>query len=118
MRAIFTSRITGPAVIAVAMTAIALVGTAAQAAPRVPATASASAAVAFTPPAGVIDPCPAAAPGDAGCAALINEPTTSGSGSASADASATTPVGYSPGNLQQAYDFQATRSGLVRPSRW
>jgi Ricin-type beta-trefoil lectin domain len=110
MRAIFTSRVTGPAVIAVAMTAIALVGTAAQAAPRVPRTASASAAAAYTPPTGVVDPCPPAAPADAGCAALIKN-RTAASASASASADATTPGGYSPANLQQAYDFQGTRSG-------
>jgi hypothetical protein len=111
MRAIFTSRMTGPTVVAVAMTAIALVGTAAQAAPRVPATATATATAAYTPPAGVTDPCPAAAPGDAGCAALINTPTAAASRSASASPDATTPSGYSPANLQQAYDFQGTRSG-------
>ncbi len=66
MRAILTRRLAGMAVIAVAVTAMTLAGAAAQAAPQVPGAATASGG--YPLPSGVIDPCPAAAPGDAGLA--------------------------------------------------
>jgi hypothetical protein len=110
MRAIFTRRLATTAVIAVAVTAVTLAGAAAQAAPRVPGAAAASASGGYTPPSGVIDPCPSAAPGDAGCAALSSEPSASSAGQTAAAASAA-PAGYTPDNLQQANDFQGARSG-------
>jgi hypothetical protein len=105
MRAKFTKRLAGLAAIAVA--ALTLAGAAAaQAAPHAPGVATASPA--YTPPAGIIDPCPQAAPGDAGCAALTTEPAA---GAARPAAGTTTPAGLSPANLQHAYDLQGSRSG-------
>jgi hypothetical protein len=110
MRAIFPGRVRGLAVVAVAMTAIVLGGTAAQAAPQAPVAVSASPA--YTPPAGVVDPCPAAAPGQAGCAALISQPPAAGAAAGDVSPDAVTPGGYSPANLEQAYQFQGSRSGV------
>src|SRR5580658_2137126 len=106
MRTIFTRRLAGPAVIAVAVTAMALVGTAAQAVPQVPGASAARSA--YTPSSGVTDPCPPAAPGDAGCAALVSTPAATSEGKAAgrseSAASTATPAGYSLPNLQRAYD--------------
>src|ERR1700678_2319793 len=108
MRAILTRRLAGPAVIAVAVTAMTLAGTAAQAAPQASGAATASA---YTPPSGVTDPCPPPAPDDAGCAALIR-PAASLEGRAAAPsktaASTVTPAGYSPSELQSAYDLNSS----------
>jgi len=113
MRTISTRRLAGPAVIAVAVTAMTLAGTVAQAVPQVPGASTAS--LAYTPPSGVTDPCPSAAPGDAGCAALISTPAATSAGKAAARsesaASTATPAGYSPADLQQAYDFQGATRG-------
>lgn len=101
----FRRRLTGPAVVMVVTTILALTGSAAQAAP---------AASAYTPPAGIIDPCPAAAAGIAGCAALTNAAGAHNEnlGKAARNVAASiTPAGYSPANLQQAYRFQAATSG-------
>ncbi len=98
----FTSRLTGATVFTIVTTILALAGSAAQAAP---------AASGYTPPSGIIDPCPAAAPGTAGCAALTGAGSR-GSAMVARNASATaTPAGYSPANLQQAYELQAATSG-------
>src|SRR5882724_1822820 len=98
-------RLMGVAVVTAATTILALSGSAAQAAPV---------RSAYTPPSGIIDPCPAAAPGTAGCAALTGAPGLEGGGSAKAArtaAASITPAGYSPANLQQAYELQAATSG-------
>ncbi|MGH3169915.1 MAG: ricin-type beta-trefoil lectin domain protein, partial [Trebonia sp.] len=68
------------------------------------------------PPSGIIDPCPATAPGTAACAALTAAPAdrseVSGAAARTGEAAAAvTPVGYSPANLQQAYEFQSATSG-------
>jgi len=111
MRAIFRRRLAALAVIAVS--AVAAVGTAAQAAPMTASVAAASKG--YTPPSGVTDPCPQAAPGDAGCAALISKPTaTSAARSAAVAASTATPAGYSPADLQAAYDFQSGYAGSLQ----
>ena len=101
----FSRRLTGAAVFTIVTTILALAGSAAQAAPAVSG---------YTPPSGIIDPCPAAAPGTAGCAALTVAPGAGNgdSGKAARNAAASiTPAGYSPANLQQAYDFQAATGG-------
>lgn len=106
----FRRRLTGPAVVVSVTTILALTGSAAQAAP---------AASAYTPPAGIIDPCPAAAPGTAGCAALSSAPGAQNANLRNANlgeaarsvAASMTPLGYSPANLQQAYQFQSATSG-------
>ena len=102
-------RLTGAAVATAATIILALSGAAAQAAPLAAPVASA-----YTPPSGVTDPCPAAAPGIAGCAALTGAPGLEGGGSAKAArtaAASITPAGYSPANLQQAYELQGATSG-------
>jgi hypothetical protein len=111
MRAIFTRRLAVLAVIAASTVTVA--GTAAQAAPRTAAVTAASSG--YTPPSGVIDPCPPAAAGDAGCAALISEPTASSAArSAAVAASAATPAGYSPADLRAAYDLQTGYAGSLQ----
>lgn len=97
MRAIFIRRLTSLA--AITVTASALAGTAAQATEQAPRAATASPA--YAPPPGVIDPCPSAAPGEAGCAALISAPT----GSITAT---TTPAGFGPADLRSAYQLNSS----------
>jgi hypothetical protein len=111
MRAIFTRRLAALAVIAVSSVTVA--GTTAQAAPR---TAGVTAAgTGYTPPSGVIDPCPATAPGDAGCATLTTKAADTSADKTAARsataASTTSPAGYTPAELQQAYNFQGATSG-------
>jgi hypothetical protein len=101
MRSTFMRRLAGTAAVLIAGTAAVLAAPAAQAAPR--------AATGYTPPSGVIDPCPQAAPGKASCAALTSKPADKAT--ARPTAASTSPAGYSPANLQQAYDFQGARSG-------
>jgi hypothetical protein len=111
MRTKFTRRLALLAVITVS--AVTVAGTAAQATPRTADVAAASSG--YTPPSGVIDPCPPAAPGDAGCAALISEPTaTSEARSAAVEASTSTPSGYSPADLRAAYDLQTGYAGSLQ----
>jgi subtilase family serine protease len=106
MRSTFMRRLAGTATVLIAGTAMALAAPAAQAAPR--------AATGYTPPSGVTDPCPPTAPGDAGCAALTSKSAASSADRAAARpaaATSTPPAGYSPANLQQAYDSQPTADG-------
>jgi hypothetical protein len=110
MRSTFMRRLAGTAAALTAGIAVALAAPAAQAAPR--------AAAGYTPPPGVIDPCPPASPGMAGCASLTSAPgshaavrpaaavsktATNATASTTCDTSTATPVGYSPSDLQSAY---------------
>lgn len=63
----------------------------------------------YTLPAGYADPCPAPAGGTAGCAALAG-PT---SGATASAAATTTWLGYSPANLQAAYNLPSTAGGSL-----
>jgi hypothetical protein len=58
-------------------------------------------------PAGVTDPCAAATPGHATCAALTGAPAH---GAHVKAATATTPAGYAPSDLQSAYSLPKTTS--------
>jgi Ricin-type beta-trefoil lectin domain len=101
-------RLTAAAIVTAVTTILALAGSAAQAAPAAPVASG------YTLPAGIIDPCPAAAPGTAGCAALTTAPGADNRDSGKVPQSAAasiTPAGYSPANLQQAYQFQGATSG-------
>jgi hypothetical protein len=83
-----------------------LTGSAAQAAPAAPAAAGHNAASAATP-AGFTDPCPPSGPNNVSCAALV----PAAKAQAQPAASAITPTGLAPANLQQAYDLQGATSG-------
>jgi Ricin-type beta-trefoil lectin domain len=95
----FRRRLMGAAVVTAVTMILAVTGSAAQAAPAAPAASG------YTPPPGIFDPCPPPAPGTAGCAALTVRKVTRNA------AASTTPAGYSPANLQQAYQFQGATSG-------
>jgi hypothetical protein len=74
-----------------------------------PAVAAAAHPADFTLSAGVTYACPEAAPGVVGCTALVR---TAPRGSAELGVlAATTPVGYSPSNLQSAYGLQSASEG-------
>jgi hypothetical protein len=72
---------------------------------------AAPAASGYSPPSGIIDPCPAAAPGTARCAALTSAGRRNSAMVAPNAAASTAPAGYSPANLQQAYELQAATGG-------
>jgi len=95
-------RLTGAAVFTIVTTVLALAGSAVQAAP---------AASGYAPPSGIIDPCPAPAPGTVGCAALTGAGSRNSAMAAANAAASTTPAGYSPANLRQAYELQAATGG-------
>lgn len=126
MFAIITRRLAGTALIAAA--ASLALGGAAQAAPQVQAGAVATtvrAVPAYTPPAGVTDPCPATSPDTAGCATLVRTRASradknadvitgaaeSGGSRTTAHAQSAAPGGLSPANLRAAYNLQGASSG-------
>jgi hypothetical protein len=112
---------------AASMTIAAILGVAAPAAQAAPATQAAAAERAipasYTPPSGVVDPCPQASSGLAGCAALISTPAAGGvagsaasrsaAGREAASAAASAPPGnsYAPADLQKAYAFESAAEG-------
>ena len=87
------------AVVSPVLMAVALGGTPAQAAQHAASSRSTGHANGQLP-AGVTDPCAAAAPGHATCAALTGAPAH---GAHVKAATATTPAGYAPSDLQSAY---------------
>ena len=107
MHRISARRVAGTALMAVTAVGGALTGSAAQAAPAAPAAAGHSAAATAATPAGFTDPCPPSGPNNVSCAALV--PVAKAP--AQPAASAITPTGLAPANLQQAYDLQGATSG-------
>lgn len=112
-------RLAGTAV-AVGFTVAGLAGPT-QAAPRAPDATFAVTATAssnYTPPAGIISPCAATTPGTVSCAVL----TGMSAGSAvratagTSAATTTTPTGFTPAQLQAAYEAQGTFNGSAAGS--
>ena len=92
--------------VAPVLTALALGGTPAQALSHQPGGHRA----AYRLPAGVTDPCAAATPRHATCAALAGTSLRRGRGAPAKPATSTIPAGYAPSDLQSAYNLPKTTS--------
>jgi hypothetical protein len=88
-----------------AVAALTLTSTAAQAASRDASGTSAALAASYHLPAGVADPCAAATPRHATCAALAVPTHRRQPGKQGNSAAAATPAGYAPADLRSAYNL-------------